>query len=504
MIFSSLLFLFRFLPIVLLLYFVVPKRFRNGILFVSSLIFYAWGEPVYVVLMLFSTLVDFTHGMIITKAREQGNKRLAKGALISAMVINLTLLGVFKYTDFIIESLNTIAGLAIPTVGLPLPIGISFYTFQTMSYSIDIYRGDAKLQKNIIDFGAYVAMFPQLIAGPIVRYQTVADELNHRQETPEEFADGVALFMVGLGKKVLLANNIGMLWDTVAALPAANVSVLTSWLGAVAFGLQIYFDFAGYSDMARGLGRMMGFHFDLNFDYPYISRSITEFWRRWHISLGTWFKEYVYIPLGGNRKGPVVQMRNIFIVWLLTGIWHGANVNFLLWGLYFGVLLIIEKQFLLKKLQKAPSIISSIYTLFLVLISWVIFASVDGQGGIGYFASMFGLRLGDTGGMGGVPFLNSTTLYLLRNYGVMLILCVIGSTPWPARLAGKVRSWINGAAGGQTVVEETQTAVENGQGYAYNSTAWQVLWSLAAMAMFLVCTAYLVDATYNPFLYFRF
>ena len=492
MIFSSLLFLFRFLPIVLLLYFAAPRRFRNAILFVSSLIFYAWGEPVYVVLMLFSTLVDFTHGMVITKAKEQGNDRKARMALISAMVINLTLLGVFKYTDFILQSINTLLGTSIPMVGLPLPIGISFYTFQTMSYSIDIYRGDARLQKNIIDFGAYVAMFPQLIAGPIVRYQTVADELNHRQETPEEFANGVALFMVGLGKKVLLANNIGMLWDTIAALPAANVSVLTSWLGAVAFGLQIYFDFAGYSDMARGLGWMMGFHFDLNFDYPYISRSITEFWRRWHISLGTWFKEYVYIPLGGNRKGTAAQIRNIMIVWLLTGIWHGANVNFLLWGLYFGVLLIIEKQFLLKKLQSGPAWISRIYTLFLVLISWVIFASVDGQGGIGYFASMFGLQLNGTVGAGAVPLLNSTTWYLLRNYGAILILCAVGATPLPAHVAGKVRSWLNGL--GKNHEAEVQT----------DSTGWQLLWSAAAMVMFVVCTAYLVDATYNPFLYFRF
>ena len=484
MIFSSLLFLFRFLPIVLLLYFVAPKRFRNAILFVSSLIFYAWGEPVYVVLMLFSTLVDFTHGMIITKAREQGRNRLAKGALISAMVINLALLGVFKYTDFVISSINTITGLAIPLVGLPLPIGISFYTFQTMSYSIDIYRGDAKLQKNIIDFGAYVAMFPQLIAGPIVRYQTVADELNERHENPQEFANGIALFMVGLGKKVLLANNIGLLWDTVSALPAANMSVLTSWLGAAAFGLQIYFDFAGYSDMARGLGWMMGFHFDLNFDYPYISRSITEFWRRWHISLGTWFREYVYIPLGGNRKGPAAQIRNIFVVWLLTGIWHGANVNFLLWGLYFGVILVIEKQFLLKKLQKAPKIVSWIYTIVLVLISWVIFASVDGQGGMGYFASMFGLSLGETTGAAGIPLVNTTTMYLLRNYGLMLILCAVGSTPWPARAAGAVRGWL--------------------ERLEKSGTAWQILWSAAAMLMFLVCTAYLVDATYNPFLYFRF
>ncbi len=479
MIFSSPLFLFQYLPIMFLLYFAAPKKFRNFILFVGSLIFYAWGEPIYVVLMLFSTLVDFTHGWHIKKAQDAGNHRRAKMILISAMVINLTLLGVFKYTDFIISSINTILGLSIPLVGLPLPIGISFYTFQTMSYSIDIYRGDAKVQKNIIDFGAYVTMFPQLIAGPIVRYQTVADELNSRRENPEEFADGIKLFMVGLGKKVLLANNIGMLWDTISALPAANMSVAAAWLGAIAFGLQIYFDFAGYSDMARGMGWMMGFHFDLNFDYPYISRSITEFWRRWHISLGTWFREYVYIPLGGNRKGPKAQIRNIMVVWLLTGIWHGANVNFLLWGLYFGVLLIIEKQFLLKRLQNAPQIVSRLYTLVLVLISWVIFASVDGQGGIGYFASMFGLRLGETAGMA-LPLINQSALYLLRNYGMILLLCIVGATPFPARIAGWVREKLN------------------------EGTSWQILWSAASVVVFVISTAYLVDATYNPFLYFRF
>lgn len=499
MIFSSLLFLFRFLPIILLLYFAAPRGWRNAILFFGSLIFYAWGEPIYVVLMLFSTLMDFTHGQLIQKAKNRGDQKQAKRVLISAMVINLALLGVFKYTDFLIRSLNLLTGWTIPELGLPLPIGISFYTFQTMSYSIDIYRGEAKVQKNIIDFGAYVAMFPQLIAGPIVRYQTVADELNYRRENPEEFADGISLFMVGLGKKVLLANNIGMLWDTISVMQPGELTTVAAWLGALAFGLQIYFDFAGYSDMARGLGLMFGFHFDLNFDYPYISRSITEFWRRWHISLGTWFREYVYIPLGGNRRGHAIQIRNILIVWMLTGIWHGANVNFLLWGLYFGVLLIVEKVFLLKRLESCPSVFCWLYTMILVLFSWVIFASVDGAGGIGYVAAMFG---------GGAGLVDGTAWYLLRNYAGVLLICILGATPLPARAAG----WLRGKLCGKTAVsnwdigEETQK--ENGnevEGKHYtDSTLWQILWSSAAMILFVVCTAYLVDATYNPFLYFRF
>lgn len=413
------------MPIVLLLYFAAPKRFRNAILFVSSLIFYAWGEPVYVVLMLFSTAVDFTHGWIITRAKEQGNQRKAKIALISAMVINLTLLCVFKYTDFLIQSVNTIVGSSIPTVGLPLPIGISFYTFQTMSYSIDIYRGDAKLQRNMIDFGAYVAMFPQLIAGPIVRYQTVADELNHRQETPEEFADGVALFMVGLGKKVLLANNIGMLWDTVAALPVANMSVLTSWLGAVAFGLQIYFDFAGYSDMARGLGQMMGFHFDLNFNYPYISRSITEFWRRWHISLSTWLREYVYISLGGNRKGFARQLFNLVVVMLVCAMWHKVNMPYLVWGLMHGLGLALHKVWLTyvpnakvlgKDMKPLWRTLATAFTFIFVTASWAMICRNDWEGVFDIYNKIFS----------GIAF--ADLVAMAHQAGFALVLVVIGYT----------------------------------------------------------------------------
>ncbi|MCI8564905.1 MAG: MBOAT family protein [Lachnospiraceae bacterium] len=498
MIFSSLLFLFRFLPLMLLVYFAVPKKGRNAVLFLGSLLFYAWGEPVYVVLMLFSTAVDYIHGRIIESARAAGRERRAKRALLSSVVINLGLLGVFKYLDFLIASAGGLLGLSLKGFGLPLPIGISFYTFQTMSYSIDIYRGQARAQKNIIDFGAYVAMFPQLIAGPIVRYQTVAKELNERRESAEQFANGISLFLAGLGKKVLLANGIGLLWDTVAALPAARLTAATAWLGAAAFGLQIYFDFSGYSDMARGLGQMFGFSFPLNFDYPYISRSITEFWRRWHISLGTWFREYVYIPLGGNRRGLAKQLRNILVVWTLTGIWHGASWNFLLWGLYFGVLLAVEKVFLLKWLERAPGIVSRVYMLALVLISWVIFASVDGKGGIGYLRAMAGLGALPSGaaGMSAGALADPTTWYLLRNYGVLLAVCLLGATPLPKRIFSYLHTKAAGLADREEGAGEPAAAA--------GSAAWQLLWSGAGALLLLVCTAYLTDASYNPFLYFRF
>ena len=379
MVFSSLMFLFRFLPIVLLLYFAAPKRARNAILFLASLVFYAWGEPVYVVLMLFSTAVDFTHGWLVDSNLKKGNRARARYFVIESMVINLALLGFFKYSDFLIGNINALFGAEIPLLKLALPIGISFYTFQTMSYTVDIYRGQAKLQKNIISFGAYVALFPQLIAGPIVQYKTVAEELNHRTESSDEFAAGALKFMCGLGKKVLLANNIGLLWDTVSQTAPAQTSVLAAWLGITACCLQIYFDFSGYSDMAIGLGRMFGFHFLENFNYPFTSKSITEFWRRWHISLGSWFREYVYIPLGGNRAGLAKQARNIAVVWLLTGFWHGASWNFVLWGVYFGIFLMIEKFFLGGLLKKLPPAVTHIYTLLIVSVSFVLFSF--GQGG---------------------------------------------------------------------------------------------------------------------------
>ena len=483
----------------LLAYFVVPRRGRNAVLFLGSLLFYAWGEPVYVVLMLFSTAVDYIHGRIIESARAAGEERRARRALLSSVAINLGLLGVFKYLDFLLAAVGRLLGFSFQGFGLPLPIGISFYTFQTMSYSIDIYRGQARAQKNAIDFGAYVAMFPQLIAGPIVRYQTVAEELNERRETPELFAGGISLFLAGLGKKVLLANGIGLLWDTIAALPMAQLTAATAWLGAIAFGLQIYFDFSGYSDMARGLGQMFGFHFPLNFDYPYISSSITEFWRRWHISLGTWFREYVYIPLGGNRRGLALQLRNILAVWALTGIWHGASWNFLLWGLYFGVLLAVEKVFLLKWLKRAPRIVSRLYTLILVIISWVIFASVDGKGGIAYLQAMAGLGAGTAGSAAGMPagrLADPTTWYLLRNYGLLLVVCLLGATPIPRHIFFYLKAKAAGAADPEK--ENSDTAAGAGP------AAWQLLWSGAGAVLFLVCTAYLTDASYNPFLYFRF
>lgn len=478
MVFSSLMFLFRFLPVVLVLYFLAPRKIKNTILFLSSLVFYAWGEPVYVVLMLFSTIVDYTHGRLVYSLKQKNEMKKARLVVASSMVINLALLGFFKYADFIIGNLNLIPGVEIPLLHLALPIGISFYTFQTMSYTIDIYRGDALPQKNMISFGAYVALFPQLIAGPIVQYNTVAEQLEGRKETMDSFAEGVMRFMTGLGKKVLLANNIGLLWDMISARPSGEVPVLLAWLGITAYAFQIYFDFSGYSDMAIGLGKMFGFQFLENFDYPYISRSITEFWRRWHMSLGSWFRSYVYIPLGGNRKGLPLQIRNIAIVWLLTGIWHGASWNFLLWGAYFGVFLILEKLFWLGFLKK-HRILSHIYTIVLVWVGWAIFAFDNMAKGAEYLKAMFGLA--------GAGFVNTETLYLMLSYAVLLIVLLLAATPYPKQLAIKLQAALAGkkypriGAGVQAVLQTAFVAF-----------------------VFLISTAYLVDATYNPFLYFRF
>ncbi len=472
MVFSSLLFLFRYLPIVLALYFILPKKFRNALLFLASLVFYAWGEPVYVVLMLFSTVVDYTHGIMVAKFKSQGKIGAAKIVVASSMIINLSLLGFFKYSDFLITNVNTIFGTDIGLLNLALPIGISFYTFQTMSYTIDVYRGDAKVQRNIISFGAYVALFPQLIAGPIVQFKTIAEQLDHRKESFDDFASGVSRFMTGLGKKVLLANNAGIIWDTVLASDLDNLPVLTAWIGILAYSFQIYFDFSGYSDMAIGLGRMLGFKFLENFNYPYISKSITEFWRRWHISLGTWFRDYVYIPLGGNRKGPLKHIRNICIVWLLTGIWHGANWNFILWGVYFGILLLIEKFFLLKLLEKLPKVVSHIYTLFFVVISWAIFAIVDMPTLGKYLAAMFGA---------GGSFANTNSFYLLISNAILFIILAAASTPAPKMLADKLLTRLGERSPVNAAVKNAAFAV-----------------------IFLLCTAYIVDASYNPFLYFRF
>ena len=467
MVFSSILFMFIYLPCVLGIYYALPKKYRNGALFALNLIFYGWGEPIYITIMILSTIIDYTHGILVENNVAKGNIKRAKMWVGSSVFFNLLLLTFFKYFDFIVGNILAIApNLPIKPMGLPLPIGISFYTFQTMSYTIDVFRGDARAQRNIFAFGSFVTLFPQLIAGPIIKYKDVDDQLTHRTESVEKFARGVETFMAGLCKKALLANNIGPLWDSIFATGMADQSVLSLWLGIIAFVLQLYFDFSGYSDMAIGLGRMLGFEFMINFNYPFISKSITEFWRRWHISLGSWFREYVYIPLGGNRCSKARNFFNIFVVWATTGIWHGASWNFLVWGLIFAVLLMLEKGFLLKKLQKAPAILSHAYTLFFVLLSFVFFAIEDMGAGLTYMSGMFGLQ--------GIPLVNADFLYNIRNYGALLVILFIGATPFAKNTFNKLR--------------------EKGE--------WLV--PVLCMLGLIISTAYLVDASYNPFLYFRF
>ena len=465
MVFSSIPFLFLYLPIVLAVYYIAPFRWRNIWLFLVHLVFYGWGEPVYILLMLLSICINYINGILIDKHR--ANDRLARRILIGNTVINLLLLMFFKYYDLFAGALSAIPGINIQPLGLTLPIGISFYTFQTMSYPIDVYRGSASVQRNFINFGTFVTLFPQLIAGPIVRYKDIADQLDERPHTVEKFASGVSRFLVGLGKKVLIANNIGMLWDTYSSMASSELTVVGAWTGILAFSLQIYFDFSGYSDMAIGLGRMFGFEFLENFNYPYISRSVTEFWRRWHISLGTWFRDYVYIPLGGNRCGMPRQIFNILVVWALTGFWHGANWTFLLWGLYYAVFLILEKLFLLKWLGRMPRPIGHIYALFVAVCGWVLFQLDSLPRVFAYYSAMFGAN--------GAGFIASTDLYYLSNYAFMLCLAVLACTPLGAWLYRKIPEKARGA-----VV------------------------CVLVLAGLIVSTSYLVDATYNPFLYFRF
>jgi len=466
-VFSSLYFLFLYLPIVLFAYYIAPLRWRNGVLLVLNLIFYAWGEPVYILIMFASIAIDYTHGMLVERYKSRNNDKGARLAVASSVVFNLALLFFFKYWDFVAGSLAA-AGLGfMPKLGLRLPIGISFYTFQTMSYTIDVYRGNARVQKSIVNFGTFVTLFPQLIAGPIIKYKDLGDQIDSRTHTVEQFASGVQIFVVGLAKKVLLANNIGMLWDAWKAVPAGELTTAGAWLGAAAFSFQIYFDFSGYSDMAVGLGRMLGFEFMRNFDYPYISRSITEFWRRWHISLGTWFREYMYIPMGGNRVSRPRLFFNLLAVWAATGIWHGASWNFLLWGLYFAVLLILEKAFLLRWLERAPSVVRRVYTLLLVVVSWAIFAVEDlGRLGI-YLKAMFG---GAEGGLTG-----GAVEYYFFSYLPILAIAAVASTPLAAALWKRLPE-----------------------------RPMKVLLPFLLLAGLICSTAYLVDATYNPFLYFRF
>lgn len=473
MIFSSLLFLFRFLPAVLLIYYIAPRPLRNLVLFLFSLIFYAWGEPVYIVLMLVSILVSYTGGIVVDRMKRQEKERGAKAALIVSSVISLSLLGFFKYADFAISTVNSISGAGMDLLRITLPIGISFYTFQTMSYTIDVYRGEAAVQRNIISFGTYVTMFPQLIAGPIVQYKTIDEQLRSRRESAEQFAEGIHRFMIGLGKKVLLANNAGELWNTISAMQVGEIPVVTAWMGLAAYSLQLYFDFSAYSDMAIGLGHMFGFRFLENFNYPYISKSITEFWRRWHISLSTWFRDYVYIPLGGNRVNKLRHIRNIFVVWLLTGFWHGASWNFVVWGIYYGILLLLEKFVFGKYLQRLPAAFRHIYCMFFVMLGWNLFVFDDMGQGVSFMRALFGGY--------GAGVLNQETIYLLYNNLILLVLLIVGSTRLPQR-AG---TWICGRLSG-------------------NDAAVIVVRNLFYAAIFLLSVAWLVDASFNPFLYFRF
>ena len=475
MIFSSLTFLFAYLPIVLAVYFLVPLAWRNLVLLLVSLFFYGWGEPVYITIMFVSILIDYTHGILVEKYRY--NDKKARWFVAQSIIFNLLLLGFFKYGNFFAENLFLLTGIdlpysvelfgmTIPLRGIPLPIGISFFTFQTMSYTIDVYRKDAPMQKNIINFGAFVTMFPQLIAGPIVKYKTVAAELDYRVHTTENFALGARRFCVGLAKKVLLANSIGALWEECLAMQGTGaLTVVGGWMGLLAFGFQIYFDFSGYSDMAIGLGRIFGFTFDENFNYPYTAVSVSDFWRRWHMSLTSWFREYLYIPLGGNRGGTAKALRNIFIVWLCTGIWHGASWNFLLWGLYFALWLVLEKYVLRGIILKAPVFLQRVYTWFVVFVGWGLFAMDDLSVCGSYLASCFG----------GAALWSPLDGYLLRSYGITFLILVIACT----RLG--VKTW-------QKLPEK-----------------WERILTPMLMALALVvCTGYLVDGSYNPFLYFRF
>ena len=461
MVFSSLPFLFFYLPVVLLIYKLSPLKLRNLFLLLASLFFYGWGEPIYIIIMFASIFIDYTHGMLVERWRADDKK--ARMAVASSVFFNLLLLVFFKYYDFLAESINAVTGLSLPLLGIPLPIGISFYTFQTMSYTIDVYRKDAPVQKNIVTFGAFVTLFPQLIAGPIIQYKSVAEQLESRREGLEKFVSGVQRFCIGAAKKVLLANAIGQLWDV--SLASENLTVLGGWLGLVAYAFQIYFDFSGYSDMAIGLGKMFGFDFIENFNYPYISRSVVEFWKRWHISLTDWFRQYVYFPLGGNRVSKPKWIRNIIIVWLLTGIWHGAGWNFLLWGLYYAVFMLGERLFWGKSLEKLPVALRHVYTMFVVLIGWALFA-VENMAHLGrYLASCFG----------GAPLLDAATLYNLVSYLPMLVILCVAATPLSKKLWGRLS-------------ERTQ----------------DMLTPILVLAAMVLCTASLVDASYNPFLYFRF
>ena len=476
MVFSSLTFLFVFLPVVFIIYYAVPKRAKNVVILVSGLLFYAWGEPIYVLAMILSTFIDYTAGRLIDKYDDKPKIRTI--CLIVSLVMNIGLLGTFKYLGFLINSVNVWFVLSIPNPNLPLPIGISFFTFQSMSYTIDLYRRNIKVQKSAVSFMAFVTLFPQIVAGPIVRYEDVQNELDNRSVTEKMLGDGISRFITGLGKKVLIANNIGMLWTQVKGMDYGELSAVTAWLGILAFTFQIYFDFSGYSDMAIGLGKMMGFNFPENFNYPYMSHSISEFWRRWHITLGAWFRSYIYIPLGGNRKGLPRTIINLLIVWAVTGIWHGASWNFMLWGVYFGVLIIIERLFMGKVLEKIPSFFSWLYTFVLVVFGWVMFEAVDTS--IVNIGEMFGQMFTYIGAMFGAngTVMDNTATFAIVNYGVMFAVCILGSSDMFKNAAEYIRK---------------------------KAPEWvQYGFPVAQTAVMLASIAYITTSSYNPFLYFNF
>lgn len=467
MVLSTPVFMFGFLVLTLLVYYAMPLKWRNAVLLCSSLFFYYWGEQAYTIIMIVSTLIDFSHGWLVDYFKKKNADGFAKLAVASSVFFNLSILFVFKYWDFFANFLRKIGGIHLPTLEVALPIGISFYTFQTMSYTIDVYRGDAKKQNNLVHFGTFVTLFPQLIAGPIIKYKDVGEQIDNRIHSVERFASGIFVFMIGLAKKLLLANNIGQLWESYEMVRPEEMSVGGAWLGILAFAFQIYFDFSGYSDMAVGLGRMFGFEFMENFHYPYISKSITEFWRRWHISLSTWFREYLYIPLGGNRCKKSRWIFNLLVVWAATGIWHGASWNYLLWGVFFFVVLVVEKIFLGNGLKKMPGFLQHIYTIILLLISWTVFAIED----ISHLCSYLKVMLG----LSGAPIWDDFGTYNVTNYGVVLMACILCSTP-----------------------------ILKSRFQRFPKKLKMVFAVILLMVALLICTSYLVAGTYNPFLYFRF
>ena len=470
MLFSSMTFLFVFLPVTLAVYYLAPAQMRNLVMLAASLFFYAWGEPVYIILMLLSILMNYYCGLDIDGKRN--SPQLARRSLIFAVAANVLVLGFFKYYGLIMETVNGTLPVDIPYRVLPLPIGISFYTFQALSYIVDVYRGEARAQKKFTWFAAYICMFPQLIAGPIVRYVDIEEQLRQRSFGIVKFGRGAMFFIRGLAKKVVIANSIGTVYEQVMQLPVGTVSVLTAWVGCLAYAFQIYFDFSGYSDMAVGLGKMFGFEFRRNFHYPYVSKSITEFWRRWHISLSTWFREYVYIPLGGNRCGGQRNMVNLILVWALTGLWHGAEWNFLFWGLYYGVLLILEKHVWGALMDRLPGVIQHIYTFVLVMVGWVFFFSPDLGSALDYIGMMFG--------MGASALADRQAVFLLTTHWLLFLLCILGSSSI-----------------GWTILRAFMESYKKGR-------TQRIMSCVIYMGIFLVSVAFLVTETFNPFLYFRF